>query len=78
MKYELNQLVWYLKDNKIHSAKILSRMLVENALSEGTSDIELFEKNYAFGCNCLEYSTVHGKFKEDQLFPSKEELIESL
>ena len=68
MKYNLDQTIYYLKDNKLHSAPVRSRILVEN----GTS--------YAmpFGESRIEYATVHGVFSEDEVFASKRELVRNL
>jgi hypothetical protein len=77
-KYELNQLVYYLKDNKIHSAPILSRCIVENLHDEWNSTHEQEEFFCKFGKSAILYITCHGFFSEDKIFNSKEDLCKTL
>lgn len=73
-KYELDQLVFYLQDNRLHSAPVLSRMKVEN-LHEG-SHSDFFNQ---FDCNSgTFYATCHGIYKEEEVFGSKEELAQNI
>lgn len=75
-KYELGQLVYYLKDNKRHSAPIISRMIVENKydhfdrfqLRIQKNQFEFFNR---FGESVIMYATCHGEFKESDLFSTK-------
>jgi len=68
-KYQLDQLIYYLKDNKLHSASILSRMKIENLYNDKNS--ELFNQ---FNNEGTFYATTHGIFEEEKVFSSKEEL----
>lgn len=72
-KFKLHQKVYYIKDNKIHSAPILSRMYVDNHINE-TYTAQQYDLFNSFGPTGIRYSTVHGEFGEHQLFPTKEEL----
>ena len=74
MKYELRQLIHYMLDNKIHSAQIQARKAVD-------FDSPLDWNNSAgihFGDVGVTYYTCHGVIKEEDAYPSKEALIESL
>ena len=76
--YDLGQVVYYLNNNVIHSAPILSRMYVDNAHSDWActdKQKQFFER---FGESKIVYATCHGEFTEDKVFPSKEELAKSL
>ncbi len=67
-KYELEQKVFYLRNNRIHSAPILARKYIDNVQHE-------FLK---FKEACIKYETCHATFNENALFASKDALIESL
>lgn len=75
-KFELNQLIYYMRNNKVCSAHVMSRKCVENFKSGyNHQQKELYER---FGEAAVVYSTVHGEVKESEAFPSKETLLESL
>lgn len=76
-KYEIGQLVYYMKNNLVHSARILSRVHRENSGIDAVTATqkELFQR---FGPNCTAYSTCHGEFQEKDVFPTKEDLFKSL
>jgi hypothetical protein len=76
--YDLDQVVFYLLENKVHSASILSRMCIENKCLEGECTKEQEKFYYAFGKNAIKYSTCHGVFEENVLFDSRESLAYSL
>jgi hypothetical protein len=78
MKYNLNQIIWYIKDNRVHSAKILARMTVENAHPDWAHTEQQKETFTPFGEERRVYSTTHGTVLEHQAFASKEELLASL
>lgn len=73
MKYALDQTIYYMEDNKVHSAPVLSRMLVENLNEEWSN--KTFEQ---FGKSCVRYATCHGVYEEGSVFGSKEDLLRSL
>lgn len=72
-KFELDQLVYYLLENKVHSAAVLSRIIAENKRDE---EPENFYQQ--FGESKVQYATCHGVIDADKAFGSKEELLKSL
>ena len=73
-KYELNQLIYYLRKNRLHSAPILSRMKVDNLHED--KDPELFNQfDYDSGTY---YATCHGIYEEENVFDSKENLAQNI
>jgi hypothetical protein len=77
--YDLDQVVFYLLENRVHSANIISRMCVENNMHEDKACTkEQREFFTAFGKSRVEYSTCHGIFEESLLFDSRESLAYSL
>lgn len=68
-KYNIGQTVWYMMDNKVHSAKIGARTVAE-------VDPE-FQKTRAGGNwnSKLLYGTVHGNWREDQLYAGADNLL---
>lgn len=78
-KYELDQVVWYLTNNRIHAAPVLSRMIVQNLRNEAWCSTSEQENLYMyFGQDTVQYRTTHGVFTEDKVFGSKDQLKESL
>jgi hypothetical protein len=75
-KYQIDQTIYYIQNNKIHSAPILSRIVIENKYIAHTAEQkELFTP---FGESGIRYVTCHGIFKEKYVRASKEELLKSL
>ncbi|MEW5569708.1 hypothetical protein [Rossellomorea marisflavi] len=71
-KYELGSTAYYLKNNRIHSATIFSRSIIENSKED-------YGENFTpFGKAGIEYATCHGVFDEKNVFSSKEKLVENL
>ena len=77
-KFEIDQLVFYMGDNKVCSAPILSRMCVENNPELNPANTEQETMYRPFGETRIRYKTIHGVYKEDVLFATKEELLASL
>ncbi len=77
-KYELNQLVYYMKNNAVHSSKILSRRVVENAHQASAYDPDSRHLYAMWGETTIEYRTVHGVYKENLIYASKEDLAAAL
>jgi hypothetical protein len=77
-KWNLGDTVYKIINNKVHSAPILSRMIVENKHDNWSSTNEQKAIYTPFGKTCIKYSTVDGIFDEKELFSSKEELLKSL
>jgi hypothetical protein len=78
-KFELGQVVWYMQDNKVHSAVVQSRICVEN-LHDDLAPTDDAQKQFyqPWGASAITYQTVHGEYFEDQLFESKEALTSSM
>jgi hypothetical protein len=74
-KYKLNQIVWYVKSGKNHSARILSRKYVDNAHDNWGSTQAQRDAFKTFGRASIVYATIHGKFEEPELFPSEKDLF---
>lgn len=72
-KFKLGQTVYFICDNKINSAVITSRQLVENLLTEGGNR----QKN-SFGYDGLNYATQAGTHNEKNLFASVKEATDFL
>jgi hypothetical protein len=78
-KFEIHQTVWYMLDNKVHGAPILSRMIVENYFTDEEVCTDSQRSSFqTFGKECVKYATTHSVLDENQLFTSKEELLSSL
>ena len=77
-KFELGQTVFFLRHNRIHSAPVLARMVVENHKDDWASTKEQEKLYEPWGKTRTMYKTVHGERPEDLLFGSKEELVQDL
>ena len=77
-KFVLEEIVYYLVDNKVRSAPILSRMLVDNLHDDWASTNEQKLTWQYFGPSIISYRTIDGVFAEHQLFNSKESLAKFL
>ena len=77
-KYALGQIIFYMKDNKVHAAEVVSRKVVENLHDDWASNDEQKMVWQHFGVSCIVYKTVHGKYYEDEVFASREDLLEAL
>lgn len=76
-KFKLGQTVYWLSENKVCSADILSRVLVENK-TERVANEEQRSFYHKFGPSGVAYN-VHGStMKEDEIFGSRRELVENL
>jgi hypothetical protein len=74
----VGQIGFYLMNNELHSAQILSRKIVENVRELGQTRTVEQEKMYMrFGESGVTYSTVHGEFPGNRVFASKNDLVES-
>jgi hypothetical protein len=74
-KFDLNTTIWYMKDNKVHSSIVLSRMIVEN-----TKNYKKYEKSLfaPYGETREVYFTIHGEIAAEKAFSSKSDLLKSL
>lgn len=78
MRYELEQLIHFMRDNKPHSAPVLSRMQVENLHQDWAHTKEQKGLFMPFGETGIFYSTCHGPINENEAFASREELLSML
>jgi hypothetical protein len=77
-KFDLDQTVYLILDNRVHSAPVLSRMLVENHHPKWDATKEQAQFFKRFG-NCrVMYSTCHGEFSEQELFDSRQALASAI
>jgi hypothetical protein len=74
----IEDLAFYMMDDKVHSAKITSKMIVENQHEDWAYTPEQIRLCMPFGEAGTFYATTHGIFEEGKIFPTKEELINSL
>jgi hypothetical protein len=78
MKYELKQTIYYLRENRMHSASVCTRMNVENVFDDWCCTDEQKEAWQKFGVSGIKYVTCHGVVDESEAYASKEELRDSL
>ena len=67
-KYNLDQIIFYLMENRIHSAPVISRIYVDNLNQDWACTKEQKELFTRFGNNCIKYSTCHGEIEENKAF----------
>ncbi len=72
MKYELNQTIFYMRDNKVHNAPVLGRSFVE-FVTGTTPGGQGF-----IGAAGTYYQTCHGVKEEQHCYASREKLLASL
>lgn len=75
-KFNLGQVIYYLKNNKVHSASVLSRCYVDNVKANPSNSKANFENR--FGATRKHYATCHGEFNEVDAFGSLEDLKNSI
>lgn len=78
MNIVLGQEVFYFKDNRVHSAPVLSLTQVKNLHNDWDSTKGQEAVFTPFGKQGTWYATCHGVFSSKLVFSSKEELLESL
>ena len=77
-KYELGQVVYAMRDSKVHSAQVSSRTIIDNLHDDWVSNSTQQKSWQPFGRTGIWYATVHDQYEEGALFATKEELLESL
>ena len=78
MNANLDDVIWYMMDGRIHSAPVLAKMKVDNLHEERVcNDVQagLFTP---FGKAGIYYGTCHGIINDSLVYASKELLVESL
>jgi len=76
--FELWTSIYYLLDNKVHSAPVLARMCVDNAREDWANTNAQKELYTPFGKAGVYYATCHGIISEHDAFGSREDLAGSL
>ncbi len=74
MKYQLEQIIYYMRENKVHSAPVLAALEVKNAHQGWAHSKEQKEIFTPFGPAGVKYATCHGIVSENEAFASREEL----
>jgi hypothetical protein len=78
MKYELGQTIYYMLDNKLHSAKVLARKCVENAHDDWACTKEQRSSFTPWGPSGVVYKTCHAEVIEDDVYESKEQMMKAI
>jgi len=77
-KFDLGDVIYYLGDNMICSAPVLSRMRVENAHPDWNATAGQQKLFQMFGPDREVYATCHGNILAEEAFRSARELAEWL
>ncbi len=77
-KFALDQTVYVILNNRVHSAPVLSRMLVENHHPTWDATKEQAQFFKRFGSCRVMYATCHGEFGEEELFDSRQALAAAI
>lgn len=77
-KFELDQVIFYMRENHLHSAKVLARMRVENQYEHWACTAAQEKLFTPFGPSREVYSTCHGFIPVEEAFASKQDLVEAL
>lgn len=75
-EFNVGDVIYYMKDNKVHCAPILSKMKVENEHVAHTDEQK--DVFAPFGKAGVYYATVHGIINGEKSFYTKQELLDSL
>lgn len=78
MKYELEQIIYYMRDNRPHSAPIVSRMQIENLHQDLACTKEQKTLFMPFGYSGVFYSTCHGIVNESEAFATKDDMVKAI
>lgn len=75
-EHDLGQTIFYLKNNRIHSAVVVTRMLVENAHDDWVDTKD--HSWQRFGVTGERYVTCHGVVEAREAFATRDELKDSI
>jgi len=79
MKFKCNDIIFYMLNNKVHSAPILSTLTVKNSENHASGynkeQLKFFRR---FGEDRTQYATCHGIVNDVDAFISKEALVMEL
>lgn len=76
--FELGQTIYYIREDRIHSAPVLARMCVENEHDDWASTEAQKALFTPFGPSDVIYATCHGLISNRHAFGSRQDLIDSL
>lgn len=76
--HDLGKIIYFMRDNKVFSAPVLSRMIVENLHEDRAHTKEQKELYTNFGLSGIFYYTTHGVVSNLHAFGSKKDLLDSL
>lgn len=78
MKFELQQVIYYIRNDKVYSAPVLARMAVENLRENWALTKEQKTIFAPFGSAGVYYGTCHGIVREEEAFSSKIEMLDAM
>lgn len=76
--FDLEQTIYYIRENRIHSAPVLARMIIDNSKEQWANTYEQKRLFTPFGETCETYSTCHGFVQAFEAFGSKQDLVDHL
>jgi hypothetical protein len=76
--FDLDQTIYYIRNDRIHSAKVLARIIVENAHDDWNCTPEQQQIFTPFGNSREAYATCHGLVPVNEAFGSRQDLVDSL
>jgi len=76
--YKIDDIIFYMTENKIHSAPIMSINVVETNPELTASNSEQKQVFTPFGEAGIWYATVHGVIKSNLVYTDRKSLLKSL
>lgn len=76
--FDVGTTIFYLRENRVHSAPIMCRSIVENKHDDYASTPEQKAMWQAFGPSGIRYSTCHGLVMHEEAFGSRQALAASI
>jgi hypothetical protein len=76
--FNIEQFIYYIRNDRIHSAPVLAHVIVENAKEDWLGQIASEKLLTPFGKSREAYATCHGFVPVEDAFASKQDLINSL
>ncbi len=77
-KFDLEQTIYYIRNDRIHSAPVLAHIIIENAHDNWAYISEHKQIFTPFGKSREAYSTCHGLVPIEEAFASRQDLVDSL
>lgn len=76
--FHVGDLIFYLRENRVHSAPILSRQIVSVRANIKPDTVEQAKLFTPFGPAMVRYATCHGVINGDEAYATRNELADSL